>query len=117
MRGESGAALLEVIVAVTILATAGVAAVVLGADAVRATERARRTDEQVRAASAFMDAAILWPREDLARRLGDRTQGPWHMRIDRPWPTLYTISLADTTNGQELIRTAVFRPEAPNAEP
>ena len=113
MRGsEAGAALLEVIVAVAILATAGTAAVAMASESARAVERARAADLRAREASAFLDAVALWPREDLDRRLGERPQGPWRLRIGRPDPELYTVALVDTASGADLLRTALFRPDS-----
>ncbi len=106
---EAGAALLEVIVAVAVLATAGTAAAAMAFESARAVERARAADLAAREASAFLDAVALWPREELDRRLGDRLQGPWVLRIGRPDRALYTAALVDTATGAELLRTALFR--------
>jgi type II secretory pathway pseudopilin PulG len=106
-----------VIVAVAILATAGTAAVAMTSESARAVESARAADLRTREASAFMDAVALWPREDLDRRLGERPQGPWRLRVDRPDPELYTLALVDSASGEELLRTAVFRPDTARAFP
>jgi type II secretory pathway pseudopilin PulG len=110
-----GVALLEVLVALTLLASAGVAAVALASESGAAIARARARDESVREASAFFDAVALWTRGDLDRRLGERPQGPWRLRIDRPTATLYVLVLSDSGSGAEVLRTALYRPEAPRA--
>lgn len=116
MRGERGSALLEVVVATLVLAVSGLAATVSVSEAMRASERARLADEEARRADAFLDAVSLWPREDLDRRLGDRAQGPWRLRIDRPDPELYLVVLMDSTAARhELLRTALFRPDTADA--
>ena len=112
-RARAGAVLLEVIVALTILAVAGVAAVAATGESVRAAGRLRETERELREASAFLEAVALWPREDLDRRLGDRAQGRWRLRIDRPSPTVYEVRLADSTGAFVLLETALYRPEAP----
>jgi type II secretory pathway pseudopilin PulG len=109
--------LLEAVVALTILAVAGVAAVAMASESARTIAHIRETEAELRAASALMEAASLWTREDLDRRLGDRAQGPWRLRIDRPVPTLYTLTLTDSLGRAELLRTAIFRPEAAHGEP
>ncbi|GJG89830.1 hypothetical protein tb265_50110 [Gemmatimonadetes bacterium T265] len=81
------------LVALVILATAVVGAAALAADASRAVGRVRARDVAVRRASAFLDAVALWPREDLDRHLGERAEGPWRLRIGRPTPTLYDVTL------------------------
>lgn len=117
VRHRSGAVLLEVVVALTVLTIAGVSALTMSAASARAVRQAQARDREVRAASAFLDAVVLWTREDLDRRLGERRQGPWRLRIDRPAPALYTIVLTDSLSGVELLRTAVFRPESGRAAP
>lgn len=105
-----GAALLEVLVALTILATVGATIVAFAAETGRALVRARETEREVRAASALLDAVALWPRTDLDRHLGDRAQGPWRMRVDRPAPTVYTIAITDSTPAREILHTTLYRP-------
>jgi len=61
-----------------------------------------------------MESATLWTRNELDQRLGERTQGPWRLRIDRSFQSLYVLALIDAQR-HVLIRTAVFR-EDPNDE-
>jgi type II secretory pathway pseudopilin PulG len=115
VRARAGAALLEAIVALTILGIAGTAAVVMAADSARTVRHAREVDAGVRAASDFLGAVSLWTREDLDRHLGTRAEGPWRLRVDRPAQTLYVVSLADSAGGRELLRTTLFRPDTSRA--
>jgi type II secretory pathway pseudopilin PulG len=112
-----GAALLEVIVALAIFAVSGAALVAMSAESLRAVTRARDAGAEIRAADAFFNAVALWPREDLDRHLGDRHQGRWIMRVDRPGADVYEVSLRDSTTGGVLLRTSLYRPEAPRATP
>jgi type II secretory pathway pseudopilin PulG len=114
-RGERGAALLEAIVALTILAVAGTAAVVMAGESARAVTRAREAETAVREAGALLEAVALWTREDLDRRLGDRPQGRWVMRVDRPTRDLYLVALRDSASDAVVLRTSLFRPEAADA--
>lgn len=117
MRGDRrGAALLEAVVALLILGTACVSATAMAAGFSRTVTKARELDASVRRASAFLDAVSLWTRADLDRRLGDRSQGPWRMRVDRPTRTLYTVVLTDSA-GTELLRTSLFRADTTHVEP
>lgn len=115
MRHDRGAALLEVLVALAILGTAGASLATGVREALAATERARRADAELREASALLDAVALWPREDLDRRLGERAQGAWRLTILRPAPAVYFVTLADSGGGREVLRTAIYRPEPPRA--
>lgn len=114
---EEGAVLLEAIVALTILAVAGTAAVAMVSESAGAVERAREADLRVRQAGSFMEAVALWTRDDLDRRLGDRAQGPFRLRIARPEPELYDVELVDTAGNHTLLRTSLFRPDTARALP
>ena len=112
-----GLVLLEVIVALTILAVAGVGVVTLSASALGAMNRAHQADVASQHANHFFDAVSLWPRSDLDRHLGDRAEGPWRLRVGRPIPTLYVVSLRDTASDRILFATSLYRPEASHAMP
>ena len=112
---RAGAVLLEVIVALTILVTAGATLIVLASESTRAVRRARAVDVEMREANALFEAVALWPRADLDRHLGERAQGRWRMRVDRPTPTVYVVTLTGSARSTELLRTALFRPEPSNS--
>ncbi len=109
--------LLEVIVALAILGVAGAAAVTMSAESARAVARARATDSETRAASALLDAVALWSRDDLDRHIGDRRQGPWRMRVERPLTTVYLVTLADSSGAATILQTALFRADTANVAP
>jgi type II secretory pathway pseudopilin PulG len=112
---RAGAVLLEVVVALTILVTAGATLIALASDSTRSVRHAHAADVEMREANAFFEAVALWPRADLDRHLGERAQGRWRMRVDRPTPTLYVVTLTDSASNVELLRTALFRPESSHA--
>lgn len=107
--GRRGAALLEALIAMTILSMVAASIVAFARDSSRTVSRARIAEAELRRASALLDAVALWPREDLDRHLGDRPQGPWRLIIDRPTRDLYSITLTDSTRRRELLRTAIYR--------
>lgn len=108
---RNGAALLEALVALTILATAAASIVAFATDSARTVRHARDAEIQVRRASALLDAIALWPREDLDRHLGQRQEGPFRLYIARVMPALYLVVLSDSSGGRELLRTTIYRPE------
>jgi prepilin-type N-terminal cleavage/methylation domain-containing protein len=109
---RAGVALLEVLVALMILGIAGAAAITLAVDAGNSLRRAQTAEGEMRAANAFLDRVSLWGRGDLDRRLGERLQGQWRLRIDRPAPTLYVVELRDSSAQRVLLRTAIFRADS-----
>jgi len=111
LSNQGGAVLLEALVALAVLATLVSAAAWTASESMRAVGRAHETEARVRLAARLLTAASLWQREDLDRHLGSRPQGPLRMRIDRPRPTLYDVSLSDGATGKVLLRTSLFRPQ------
>ena len=116
-RSRRGMVLLEAIVALTIIAVSGVTAVSLAASSLAAIERAQKADDRSQRASHFLDAVSLWTPPDLDRHLGDRPEGSWRLRIERPIPTLYVVSLRDSTTGQTLLVTSLYRIDGSHAAP
>ncbi|HEX2778577.1 MAG TPA: hypothetical protein VHM30_03690 [Gemmatimonadaceae bacterium] len=108
-HGRAGAVLLEAIVALAILVTAGAAIVAMLGQSLHTVEALRRAEREMREASAYLDVVALWPREDLERHLGEREQGPWRMRVDREAPTLYLVVLSDSSGKRDLLRTMLYR--------
>lgn len=110
MRRKRGVILLEVLLALAIVAIAGSSFLVLAADNLTAVRRARESDGVHASASDYLSVVTLWPIEDLDRRLGLRRQGPWFLHIDRESPRVYAITLLDSAR-TPLLQTAVFRPD------
>lgn len=107
---RAGVALLEALVALAILGSAGAALATLAVTSSDAVHRARRLDDDVERASALLEAVSLWPRADLDRHLGRRPQGEWVLDVQHPAPTLYTVAIADSGDARPLLRTALYRP-------
>ena len=116
-RVRRGAVLLEAMVALVILASAGITVLSLVAESERAVDRVRNSERELRAANAFFNAVALWSRADLDRHLGDRRQGRWIMRVDRPRPNLYVATLSDSATRATVLRTSLYRPEPPHGAP
>ncbi len=60
---RSGAVLLEAMIALVILASAGIVVVSLVAESARAVERVHESESEMRAANAFFNAVALWSRD------------------------------------------------------
>lgn len=106
-------ALLETLVALVMLMTAGATIVALAVEASHATGHAAAAERELRRANGFFVAVTLWPREDLDRHLGSHEQGPWRLEVERSTPALYTLTLSDSLGARTLLRTIVYRPEPP----
>ena len=104
-----GAALLEALVALALLGTIGSAAAWSATEWLHGVDRMRLREREQRSAARLLTAISLWPRDDLDRHLGDRRQGPWRVRIDRPAPTMYVVAIADSAQGATILKTALYR--------
>ena len=114
MRDERGTALLEVLVALAILATAGIGLASVVAAGLRAAEDARRRESRYADAAAVLARLALRDRRGLDIRLGRRVEGTVVTQVDRPRPGLYRLAVSDTAApAGELLVTIVYRPDAP----
>lgn len=110
-RARAGIILIEALIALTILSVAGMAMLSLARATSKSVLRALASEGEINRASALLDAVTLWSREDLDRHLGTRHEGPWLMHVDRADRFIYDISLRDSTDHYELLRTMLYRPE------
>jgi hypothetical protein len=107
-----GVALLEVIVALAVLVTAGASVTVLAVESTGAVQRVRLSELENRQAVRFFETVSLWPQPDLDRHLGIHAQGSWQLEIQRASPHLYTVVLRDSLGVRALLRTNLYRPGA-----
>ena len=113
---ERGVALLEVLVALVILATAAIALLELVDAGTRAVAEARVRERELVDEDRLLSAYTLLARSDLDRRLGIRDVGPYRVNVQRPEPTLYRVALSrkQASEVEDLV-TVVFRQEPTRA--
>jgi type II secretory pathway pseudopilin PulG len=104
-------ALLEVIVALTILAVATSSSIAWVNQVADAYARTSAAAAETEAASDYLDRIALWAREDLDRHLGTRRQGIWSVTVERPTPALYLVTIGNAANVRTILRTTLYRPE------
>lgn len=112
MRNSRGIALLEVLVALVILATAGVSMMELVGAGLRGERDARGRETALATEERLLAALTLLRRTELDQRIGRRTVGEFIVDVQRPEPTLYRIALLEpqSPNVEDLV-TVVYRPE------
>ncbi len=116
MRNRRGIALLEVLVALAILGTAGLALVTLESAALGAQRDARAREHALAAEERVLAAMTLLKREEFDRRLGRHPVGEFLVEVERPERTLYRIAIgpADAPPMEDLV-TVVYRAEPTHA--
>ena len=93
-----------------VLATAGIAMLVLVNESLRVIHDVRETESDFRRASAFLEAVAVWTSADLDRRLGSRPQGEWVLEIQRIDAALYVVTLIQPEIHKVLLQTTLYRP-------
>lgn len=108
-RCRRGAVVLEVLLSLVLLSLFGLVMVQTLADAYHSMQAAHAAEREFLQAIALMDAALLWSTPDLNRRLGERRQGPWIMKIDRPSAGLYQFTVRRAGSSEALLKTSLRR--------
>ena len=112
MRNERGVVLLEVLVAVVVLATAGIGLTELVGSGLRAEREARLRENTLATEERLLAALTLLNHNELDQRIGRRQIGEFIVDIQRPERTLYRIALLQEQSPQvEDLVTVVYRAE------
>ena len=112
LRSNRGIALLEVLVALTLLSTAGLALLDLVTGGLRAERDARERERVIAVEERVLTALTLLKRDELDRRLGRHPIGELTVDIQRPEQTLYRVALSQTSSPEvEDLVTVVYRRE------
>jgi uncharacterized small protein (DUF1192 family) len=112
LRNERGVVLLEVLVAVVVLATAGIGLMELVGFGLRAERDARRRETTLATEERLLSALTLLNRKELDQRVGRRRIGEFVADIQRPEANLYRIALLQEESPQlEDLVTVVYRAE------
>jgi len=115
-RTEAGVVLLEVLVALAVLAASGLTLAGLVSAGLRSEADARVREHTLATEERVLAALTLLGRADLDRRLGRHALAEFVVDVERPEPTLYRIALADTIAPEvEALVTVVYHPEPSDA--
>lgn len=108
-------ALLEALVALTILGISGIGLLEWAAEVRHAAAQARASELEMQRAARLLEAASLWPVTEIDQRQGTRAQGPFRMRIIRTSEALYHVTVGDSLSGRVLLETTIYRPASATA--
>jgi prepilin-type N-terminal cleavage/methylation domain-containing protein len=111
VRGrERGVALIEVLAAVAILGVAGLAFVELVSAGTRAERGSRVRERELADEERLLAAWTLLKREELDQRIGERSVGPYVIRVQRAERGLYRLAIERrAAPGVEDLITVVYR--------
>ena len=108
---SQGATLIEVLVALVILTSAGVSSAAYVSSIADSQLRLLAREEELARAERLLTALSLLSREDLDMRLGLRDMDEFVTIVSRPEPELYRLAVARSADPQrESLTTVVHRP-------
>jgi len=112
MRNNRGVVLLEVLVALVVLATSGIALVEIVGGGLRGERVARERETVLGQEERLLSAHTLLNRNELDQRIGRRPIGEFVVDVQRPERTLYRIAVIQALSPQvEDLVTVVYRAE------
>ena len=104
--------LLEVLIALVVLATAGIGLVELVGSGMRAERDARLRESSLTTEQRLLSALTLLNRQELDQRIGRRPIGEFVVDVQRPERSLYRIALLHEASPElEDLVTVVYRAE------
>jgi type II secretory pathway pseudopilin PulG len=104
-------ALVEVLIALVVLAFSGTAMITLLGQTAHTLRNQRDSERTIRLASAELERVVLWDRERLAAHVGHSIIRGWSVRVEELTPLLFDVSIAESDTGIVLLRTTAYRPE------
>jgi type II secretory pathway pseudopilin PulG len=112
LRSERGVVLLEVLVALVLLAIAGIALMENVGAGLRAERDARDRESRLATEDRLLSALSLLNRTDLDQRIGRRRIGEFVVDVQRPDKALYRIAIVQEQSPHvEDLVTVVYRAE------
>jgi hypothetical protein len=116
-RPRAGAVLLEAMIAITLIAIAGVGMVTHLGQTIETIRHVHERDRAARSASRELDRLSLLRNGQLAARIGRSRIACCDLVVEPITPVLYRVALADTTTGAFLLETAVYAADTTSNSP
>jgi Tfp pilus assembly protein PilV len=116
-KPRTGSTLIEVLIAVVVLATAGTALVTMLGQTQRTMRDVSVTERTVMDASDQLARLLVLDRASLATRAGRFNTAGWTIEIVQVSSKLYDVSIAASDTAAPLLRTTLYRPDSADAAP
>lgn len=122
MRGSQsrrGSALIEVLIALVLLATAGTGLIALLGQTAHAMRSTLETERTTRRAAAELDRLTLLDDAELSASLGRGTSRGWMIDISTSAVGVFDVRIAESDTSGTLLQTTLYRPrsDSSNATP
>lgn len=114
-KNERGVALLEVLVALTLIGTTGLAAIGMLNAAVNDMRMISARETAQTAAQSLMVRYAVMSRRELNQRIGQEEIGTMFVRVTRPEAELYRVAVGQlASRTDEMLVTVIHRPRDPS---
>ena len=109
-RARSGSALIEVLVAIVLLATAGTSLITLLGQTSHSMRTTLESERLTRRASEELDRLVLLDRTALLSRSGRSRSHGFTLDVESRGQSLFSIKIAESDTSRVLLSTTVYRP-------
>lgn len=106
-----GSALLDVVVALVVLALAGVGLITVTGQTAHTMRSVRETEREAIAASAELDRLVAYDRAQLAAMIGSSVHGEWSIDVAAVGHDLYDVAVSRRGGAVPLLLTTAYRPD------
>jgi Tfp pilus assembly protein PilV len=120
MRGNEprrGSALIEVLVALVLLAIGGTALIVLLGQTAQSMRSTVESERLTRTAFEQLDWIALESRGDLIARIGRTSVRGWTIDVRQASPSTFDVAVASSDTTSPLVHTTLYRPDTIDAKP
>lgn len=110
-RARRGAALIETLIALVVLAFAGAGMISLLAQTLARVHDLHARERDTAAAARALEATASLSRAELRARTGVTREPAIWLEIEQTTPSLFDVVARDTLGRAELLHTTIFRPD------
>jgi hypothetical protein len=110
-------AILDVVVALTILGLSGVGLITLLGQTEHSVRQIRDTERAVRRASDEMGRFVVYDRTQLIAMVGHSAIDSWVVEISQPAADLFDVAIAPSDTEPVILRTTLYRRDTSHVTP
>ena len=111
-RVRRGSAIIDVLVSVVVLGTAGVVLLGLLGQTARTLRNARESDRATARASEQLNWISVQNSETLAAMRGRTTVHGWVFEVTQTGASVFDVAVAESETTRVLLRTTIYRPDS-----
>jgi hypothetical protein len=112
---RDGSALIEVLIALVLLAVSGTALITLLGQTRHSIESLEASEREARAAGFALSSMVVLSRAELVARLGRRVVGGWSVTVEAIDQALFDVGVAASDTSAVVLRTTLYRPDTTSA--